>query len=208
MSFRQSEKKHFFIRVGNGVNFKNSNYPIWGLKSNKGSTKTYIKKHMTKGDILWFITSTSATKKPSIAIGMAEYNEIFDINDERLIKLNTYSNEEMGWTIETNWDIQISYQNLYCGKTIEKHNFNTNLKCAASILSLETFSDRISVDFKNEYNLLIKYAEPTKYIKYSSAPSVAPKPEPSTDTDAIKNIFGVKRKIDFIILDNNIIIKV
>jgi hypothetical protein len=165
MSSGQFEKKHFFIRVGDGVNFKNSNYPTWGLKSNNGSTKTYIKKNMAKGDILWFITSTSATKKPSIAIGMAEYNEIFDRNDERLIKLNTYSNEEMGWTTDNSWDIQISYQNLYYGKTIEKHNFNTNLKCAASILSLETFSDRISVDFKNEYNLLTKYAEPTKYIK-------------------------------------------
>ena len=192
MSSRQSEKKHFFIRVGDGVNFKNSNYPIWGLKSNKGSIKTYIKKHMTKGDILWFITSCSATKKPSIAIGMAEYNEIFDRQDEKLIKLNTYSNEEMGWAehkhephtsyynkedgwviyskngvFDYDWDIQISYKNLYCGKTIEKHNFNTNFKCAASILSLETFNNRTSVDFKTEYNLLIKYAEPSKYIELS-----------------------------------------
>ena len=165
MSIKNSEQKHFFVRVGDGKNFINSKHPIWGLKSNRGVIKTFINKQMNSGDIIWFITSASATKKPYIVIGMAEYVDVFDRLDENLIAVNTYSNEEMGWTLNTNWDIQIYYKKLYCGKTIEKHNLYTPFKCSACILALETFKDKTSINFKDEYNLISKYAEPSKYFE-------------------------------------------
>tara|TARA_B100000780_G_C20949487_1_gene378769 strand:- start:102 stop:599 length:498 start_codon:yes stop_codon:yes gene_type:complete len=165
MSLEHSEKNHFFIRVADGVNFKNSKYPMWGFKSCKGGTKTYINNHMKSGDILWFITSKMATKTTSIVVGMAEYVDMFDRHNEDLIKFNTYTNKDMGWTLDTNWDIQISYKNLYCGKTIEKHNFYTPFPGSGFILKLENVSRKTPIDFKNEYELITNYAEPSKYFE-------------------------------------------
>ena len=121
MTEERYEKNHFFIRVGDGINFRNSKYPIWGIKYYNG-IKTIIQKYMKSGDILWFITSKTTTNKTSIVIGMAEYVNMYDRRDETIIALNTYTNEEIGWSTDTNWDIQITYKNLYCGNNIEKHN--------------------------------------------------------------------------------------
>ena len=120
---------------------------------------------MKSGDILWFITSKTTTNKTSIVIGMAEYVNMCDWRDETIIALNTYTNEEMGWSTDTNWDIQITYKNLYCGNNIEKHNFYTPFKCPSCIMNLTTFQDKTPIDFKNEYQFIIKYSEPNKYFK-------------------------------------------
>tara|TARA_Y100000593_G_C4175212_1_gene269096 strand:+ start:349 stop:564 length:216 start_codon:yes stop_codon:yes gene_type:complete len=50
--------KHWIIRIGDGVNFKNSKYPFWGMKKGKdGCMKSILINNVKEGDILWFCTN-------------------------------------------------------------------------------------------------------------------------------------------------------
>jgi len=104
------QKNHFIIRVADGNNFKNSVHPFWGLKNNFNRTKGYILNNIKHGDILWFCTNK---KNGGKAIGMAEYNILYDRDDEPLIQINTYSNKEQGWEGADDWSLQMHYQKLY-----------------------------------------------------------------------------------------------
>ena len=127
MSSRQSE--HWFIRVQDGVNFRNSKYPFWGVKPGS-SGGSIVKKKFTEGDILWFITSKPYGGK---IIGMTEYTHYHDRNDEPLLLINTYSNSEQGWKGHDDWSIQIHYKNLYI---TEKQNIKVCISCPAKYSSL------------------------------------------------------------------------
>ena len=103
--------KHWIIRIGDGVNFKNSKYPFWGMKKGKdGCIKTFLINHVKEGDILWFCTNK---KHGGIAIAMAEYTTFYDRSDEPLIKINTYTNKDQNWIGDEDWSIQMHYKNLY-----------------------------------------------------------------------------------------------
>ena len=85
---------HWIFRVNNGDNFRNSKYPFWGVKRGKnGCIKTIVTK-IKPGDILWFMTSKVFGGR---LIGMGEYCEFYDRNDEPLLHINTKTNEEQGW---------------------------------------------------------------------------------------------------------------
>lgn len=97
---------HFFIRVEDGKNFKNSKYLVWGTRrKNLGFVE-----NMRAGDVLWFVTA-----KPygGVIIAMAEFVDFYDRAQEPLNSIHKKSNEEMGWTGDKPWDIQIHYKNLY-----------------------------------------------------------------------------------------------
>jgi hypothetical protein len=97
---------HFFVRTEDGKNFKNSKYLIWGTTmANLPQVK-----HMRQGDVLWFVTA-----KPygGVIIAMAEFVDFYDRTQEPLISIHTHTNEEMGWTGDKPWDVQIHYKNLY-----------------------------------------------------------------------------------------------
>ena len=101
-------KKHFVINVGNGVNFKASLHPVWGMdRGVNDHIQKYIVNNFKVGDILWFCTNKGQT------VGMGEYKCFFDKKDEPLIKLNTYESNEQNWIGEGNCDIQIHYINFY-----------------------------------------------------------------------------------------------
>ena len=123
---------HWIIRVGDGENFKNSRYSFWGVKKGrgKGNIKTIVKKMRDK---------------------------FYDRNDEPLIKINTYTNEEQNWNGPDLWDIQINYKNLYI---TEKQNIQTCIACSATILSYNTFKNRMTVDLVKHYHNFKYYAEP------------------------------------------------
>lgn len=146
------QKNHWLIRVGDGENFRNSKFPFWGVKSR--CNKSIINNKFKKGDILWFITSKLYGGK---LIGMAEYTEYYDRDNEPLIPIHTYSNKEQNWTGAENCSIQIHYKNLY---DTEKQNIEVVVRCAATILNYETFKDKILPDLYNHYNNYIYYAEP------------------------------------------------
>lgn len=148
------EKNHWIIRVGNGINFKNSKYPFWGIKRGKNNCiKSFISKINT-GDILWFLTSKSYN---NIIIGMAEFTHFYDRLDEPLLSINTISNQEQGWNSDTPWDLQLHYINLY---NTERQQIKISISCGATILNYNTFKDRIEQDLLLHYNNFIFYAEP------------------------------------------------
>tara|TARA_B100001027_G_C16148581_1_gene277024 strand:+ start:113 stop:586 length:474 start_codon:yes stop_codon:yes gene_type:complete len=146
--------KHWLIRVNDGENFRNSKYPFWGVKRGKGgSIKTIVNK-IKKGDILWFMTSKKYGGK---LIGMSEFTNYYDKQNEPLIRVNTYSNKEQNWKGKDNWDIQIHYENLY---VTEKQNIEASIQCGGIILEYETFRERGLPDLYNHYNNFKYYAEP------------------------------------------------
>ena len=146
--------KHWLIRVNDGENFRNSKYPFWGVKRGKGgSIKTIVNK-IKKGDILWFMTSKKYGGK---LIGMSEFTNYYDKQNEPLIRVNTYSNKEQNWKGTDNWDIQIHYKNLY---VTEKQNIEASIQCGGIILEYETFRERGLPDLYNHYNNFKYYAEP------------------------------------------------
>lgn len=152
----QQKQEHFIIRVGDGKNFKNSKYPFWGLKKGNGSVKTIVSK-IKKGDILWFMISKKYGGK---LIGMSEYKSYHDRDDEPLIPLYTYSNEEQNWEGNEDWSIQINYENLY---NTEKQNIEAVVPFSGSILKYETWKGRgLPPDLYNHYNNFKYYAEPIK----------------------------------------------
>ena len=110
-----TEKKHWIIRVKDGVNFRNSKIPFWGVKRGKGGCIKTIVEKIKNGDILWFMTSKKYGGK---MIGMSEYCEFYDRDDEPLIEINTKTNEQQNWRGYEKWDIQLHYCNL---SYISKH---------------------------------------------------------------------------------------
>ena len=152
----QKTPKHWLIRVNDGVNFKNSKYPFWGVKRGRaGCIKTIVNK-LNPGDILWFMTSKKHGGK---LIAMSEYTNYYDKKDEPLIHMNTYSNEEQNWKGEEDWDIQIHYEKLYI---IEKQNINASIQCGGVILEYETFKNKGLPDLYNHYKNFKYYAEEKK----------------------------------------------
>ncbi len=153
-----SEPTHWIIRVADGVNLRNSKMPFWGVKRGRSGCIKTIVGSMKPGDILWFLTSKPHGGK---LIGMAEYVKFYDRADEPLLPIHTASNEEQGWIGDDDWDIQIHYCNLY---DTNKQNITACIQCPATILSYDTFKDKIDGDLYQHYAGYKFYAEP-KYIK-------------------------------------------
>lgn len=149
-----TEKQHWIIRVSDGVNFRNSRYPFWGVKCGKYDCMKGIVKKFKKGDILWFQTSKKYGGK---IIAMSEYTSFHDRADEPLVQINTKTNEEQHWQGGGDWDIQINYCNLYI---TEKQNIKCCFRCPATINNYNTFKDRITENLYNHYQNFIYYAEP------------------------------------------------
>ena len=121
-----------------------------------GCIKTIISK-INKGDILWFITSKAYGRQ---IIGMGEYFEFYDMNDEFLIQINKKTNEQQNWKGDEKWDIQIHYCNMY---VTEKQNIIGCIQFGANILQYETFRGKINSNLYEHYKNLKVYAEPKNF---------------------------------------------
>lgn len=153
-----SVKKHYIIRVGDGINFKNSKFPFWGIKSgNNNQFKSRVAK-FKKGDILWFMVNKSDGAR---LIAMAEYEKFFDRREEPLIYIHTITNRQQNWTEpnigEEDWSIQIHYTNLYL---IEKHNIKASWPGGAFIFDYETKKDNVSHDLYSCYEMYVARPKP------------------------------------------------
>ena len=147
--------QHWIIRVGDGKNFKNSKKPIWGInRGPNNNIKSTVQNKLKKGDILWFLTPEQYGKK---VIGMAEYTHYYDSEEEPLIKLNTYTNEELGWNGDQKWDIQIHYKNLY---DTENQNISFTVHNPRSIINYNTHFMDITENLQEHYNNYKKYSIP------------------------------------------------
>lgn len=153
MTSRQ-DPKHWLIRVEDGENFRNSKYPFWGVKKGRNGCHKAIIKKFKKGDVLWFMTSKRYGGK---LIGVSEFTNYYDRDDEPLININTYSNKEQNWSGTEEWTLQIHYENLYI---TEKQNIKASVQCGAVILEYDTFKDRGLPDLYKHYSNFKYYAEP------------------------------------------------
>lgn len=151
-----SEVKHWLIRVKDGENFRKSKYPFWGVKRGKYNCLKSLVKKISKGDIIWFFTNSDHGGK---AIGMAEYVEFYDREDEPLFPINTFTNIEQGWEGDGEWDLQLHYTNLY---NTEKQDIKIRIQCANTVLVYDTWKDKIKDDLILHYNNFKFYAEPIK----------------------------------------------
>lgn len=148
-----NNKRHHIIRVGDGINFEKSKVNVWGMvRGNRDCIKGFIINQLKVGDILWFCTNKSNGGK---AISMAEYIGMYDRNDEKLININTYTNNEMGWDGDGEWDIQIHYKNVYNTKD---QNIKVILRGASPIITYKP-------DNMNQKNIdnLYKHYDGYKY---------------------------------------------
>jgi hypothetical protein len=150
----ENNSKHWLIRVKDGINFKNSKYNIWGSKRGRHDCiKTIIKK-IKPEDILWFFTSKNFGGR---CIGMAEYTNFFDRNDEPLVSFHTYGNKELGWNGDEEWDIQLHYKDLYI---TEKQDIKIVIQCAGTVMEYDTFKKKIKDDLYMHYKNYCFYCEP------------------------------------------------
>ena len=149
--------KHWMIRIGDGINFINSTYAVWGVKRGRnGAIKGLVKK-IKPGDILWFFTSK---KFGGNFIGMAEYTRMFDRDDEKLIKIHTLTNAQQNWTGNEDWSIQIHYKNLYL--VFLKQNIPVCIQNPGIIFDYENFTHAVGGDLFEHYRCFKGYGTCTK----------------------------------------------
>ena len=147
---------HWIIRVNDGENFRNSVNPFWGVKRGQGGNIKTIVGKMKEGDVLWFCTSKPFGGK---LIGMAEFVGFYDSRDEPLIPVNTLSNEEQGWSGNSEWDIQIHYKNEY---DTDRQDIKACIQCSAIIMKYDTFREKVNGDLYEHYKNFKYYAVPRR----------------------------------------------
>jgi hypothetical protein len=146
---------HFIVRVGDGINFRNSINPFWGMKKNALG----IAKNMKAGDIIWFIVNKSNGGK---AIGVAEFTgELYNRKEENILAINTLTNEEQGWVGDEAWDIQIHYKNLYM---IDHVNIKICLQGAWIIMYYSSMKDKIIDDLPICFESIKRFTVPYTHI--------------------------------------------
>ena len=149
-----SKPNHYLLRVGDGTNFYNSKYPVWGIKRGKlGQLKTQALK-INPGDILWFITNK---KGGNCVIGMAEFVCLYDSQDEPFFPIHTFTNSDIGWVGGEPWEIQLNYKNLYL---IPPHTIEHTVKGQSPLRPYMSCISSIKKDLLDEYTLYKKYATP------------------------------------------------
>ena len=146
----------WIIRVGDGVNFRNStNHFIWGLT--KRWTGFVAK--IVPGDLLCFATSK---KFGGYIIGIGEFVESYNREDEPLVKIHTKTNFELGWigrNVNEDWDIQIKYKNLV--NTTGKKFMKTLVRSPGTVFNYNKLSTEKHVlpegDIRQHYQNFLKY---------------------------------------------------
>jgi hypothetical protein len=156
-NFPDDNRTHWIFRVNDGVNFKNSKYPFWGIKAGRNDCIKSIVKKMKQGDICWFLTSKPYGGK---IIGMSEYTHFHDRRDEPLLQIYTMDNNKQNWNGNDSWVIQIHYINLYI---TEKQNINAIIQNSSTILNYSTFRHLIKDDLTIHYKNFKYYAEPIQF---------------------------------------------
>ena len=143
--------KHYIFRIGDGKNFNaSSKKSIWGIKSQNSFGKYFIK-NVKNGDLLWFVTSNS---KGHI-VAVSTFTSIEERIRGPLIE-PTYTNDELGWTGDDDWDMFIYYKDLY---NISDCKLFSEIKCPSSIRLYN--SDKCKVDLPTEYLNIIRYSKIT-----------------------------------------------
>ena len=146
------EPVHYIFRVGDGVKFKNSKFPFWGVKKYIPGLPMIQK--MLPGDVMWFLTSK---KFGGEFIAMAEFTRFYDRDDEPIFRIDTYTDAEQGWTGDGDWSIQVHYTNLF----IISNAFNLHLPASidnrTSVHYYRSYKNKIPHDLPLHHRLLKTY---------------------------------------------------
>lgn len=139
---------HWFLRVGNGVNFINSSTQhIWGINAITDSNNKYFINNAKKGDILWFVKN----KSDGLVLAIATFEKINKRELGELINL-TQTNEELGWDCDEKIDTEIIYTDLY---NVKDCNILTYLKGANTARKYNP--TKCTINLPVEYNNILKY---------------------------------------------------
>lgn len=149
--------KHYILRVGDGVNFKNSSdVSIWAVKSRN---KSFLKK-VKEGDILWFVKNKEkGDMYPGKIIAVAN----FVSKNQRIVGpliAITPNNDELGWDEKGGFcDVEIHYNNLY---NLTDCNLFTGQNNQTTICEYDNIKDNLIVNLIVEYEYISKYSKITK----------------------------------------------
>lgn len=146
----------WIIRVGDGVNFRNSiRHHIWGLTKR---WTAYVEKFVP-GDLLCFATSKNSG---GYIIGIGEFVESYNRENEPLVQIHTKSNTELGWIgrgENEDWNIQIKYKNLV--NTSGKEFMKTLIRSPRTVFNYNKLSPEKHTlpkgDIKIHYLNFLKY---------------------------------------------------
>jgi hypothetical protein len=137
--------RDWFLRVGDGINFSNSKYNIWGIKSYGKE----LFRNMNIGDRLWFVKNKSQGK----IVAVATYKSYNKRLIGPLVNI-TATNEELGWKGKDNeWDTEIHYTDLY---DLSEFNLHAHIKGIQSILK---YNCNCKIDLPIEYSYIMKYCK-------------------------------------------------
>jgi len=139
---------HWVVRVNDGFNLINSKYNVFGLVRNHLG----MVKKMKFGDKIWFLTNKENGGK---IIRVVDFDYYYDRKNEPFWNVHTYKNEEIGWKEDTEWDIQIHYNNIY---EIESLDICGIFRGAAVVYSWDTVKTHFNKNIKDEYELIVKYS--------------------------------------------------
>ena len=145
----------WIMRVGDGVNFKNSSrHRIWGINMTTSDGKHFTK-NAKIGDRLWFVKNKSNGK--IIAVATYWSHNLREVGP--LIK-TTMSNEELGWTGEhiQKYNTEIHYTDLY---NMEHCKILSHIKNQSSITKYNKSTENCKVDLLAEYAYIVKYSKIT-----------------------------------------------
>jgi|LakMenEpi03Aug12_release.lakeMendotaPanAssembly.Ray.scaffolds.fasta_scaffold974395_2 hypothetical protein len=143
---------HWFVRVGDGENFRGSiKHKLWALKSWASDGKNFLS-NAKDGDSLWFLTNWKGGRK---LIGVATFIETKKRELGPLINV-TRTNEELEWT-NGSWDVEIHFKDLYL---IDKLNMSPDVGFQSSLLRVK--STKCTIDFDLEYANIVKYSQVEK----------------------------------------------
>jgi hypothetical protein len=148
--------KHYIIRVGDSVNFKNSSdLGIWAVKSR---CKTFLQ-IVKEGDKLWFVKNKVKNQTLSgKIIAVADFVSKNERVHGPLLSLSL-TNEELGWNEKgEEYDIEINYNNLY---NLSRCNLFTGQKGQTTIMDYDKVKESLMI------NLVVAYENITIYSKIS-----------------------------------------
>lgn len=148
---------HWYIRVKDGKNFKNSSpFNIYGLKSWYSLTKNFMKLAQ-EGDILWFVTNI---KLDNLVIACANFERTKKRELGPLINLDM-TDKDLGWQKNNKdiWDTELHYKNLYNIEDISLKLKGLPPLCTIGKINNNEIEEKLNNEFRN----IIKYSK----IKFS-----------------------------------------
>ena len=145
--------KDWLLRVGDGINFKNSSrFKIWGIKSSNSNSKKFLK-DVKQEDRLWFVSNGITGKLLAVATYTSHNKRELG---PLIAPCMTY--EELGWSNcsdDSSYDIEINYTDLY---GLENCDLLTNIKGQASV---RQYNEKCMVNLPLEYIYIERYSKVT-----------------------------------------------